>query len=51
VERTDAEVAHGERYLDSALRHRTNGHLRYCQECAKPVVARATGYHMLRGDQ
>jgi hypothetical protein len=42
-------IAPGERYLDSALRHRTNSPLRYCQECAKPIIARANDYHMFRG--
>src|SRR6478672_4243501 len=34
-------IAPGERYLDSALRHRTNSPLRYCQECAKPIICSA----------
>lgn len=42
-------IAPGERYLDRALRHPTNSHLRYCQECAEPVIARANGYHFFNG--
>ncbi len=39
-------IAKGERYLDRALRDPPHSHLRYCQECAEPVVARAIEYHM-----
>jgi hypothetical protein len=42
-------IAPGERYHDSAIRHRTNNPLRYCQACAKPIIARANDYHMFRG--
>jgi len=42
-------IAPGERYLDRALRHPANSHLRYCQECAEPVVAKADGYHFFNG--
>lgn len=42
-------IAPGERYLDKAIRNPTNSHLRYCQECAEPVIARADGYHVFRG--
>ena len=35
-------IAPGERYLDSAIRHRTNSPLRYCQACAKPIIAGPT---------
>lgn len=42
-------IAYGERYLDRAVRYPENGHLRYCQECAEPVMARAKGYHFFRG--
>ncbi len=42
-------IARGERYLDRALRHPTNSHLRYCRECAEPVIARANGYHFFNG--
>jgi 5-methylcytosine-specific restriction endonuclease McrA len=42
-------IAPGERYLDRAIRHPTDSRLRYCQECAEPVIARANGYHMFRG--
>jgi len=42
-------IAYGERYLDRALRDPAHTHLRYCQECAEPVMARANGYHFFRG--
>ena len=42
-------IATGERYLDKAIRHPTNSHLRYCQECAEPEPSRATGYHFFNG--
>jgi hypothetical protein len=42
-------IAPGERYLDRALREPTHSHLRYCQECARPVIERAKGYHFFRG--
>jgi hypothetical protein len=42
-------IAPGERYLDRALRQPTHGHLRYCQECAEPVIQRANGYHFFNG--
>jgi HNH endonuclease len=42
-------IARGERYLDRALRQPSNSHLRYCQECAEPVMAMANGYHCLNG--
>ncbi len=42
-------IATGERYLDRAVRHPTNSHLRYCKECAEPVIERANSYHMFRG--
>jgi hypothetical protein len=42
-------IARGERYLDRAVRHPANSHLRYCQDCAEPVIERANGYHIFRG--
>jgi 5-methylcytosine-specific restriction endonuclease McrA len=42
-------IARGERYLDRAIRHPANGHLRYCQDCAEPIIERAKGYHIFRG--
>jgi hypothetical protein len=42
-------IAPGERYLDRALRHPRNSHLRYCQECAGPVIQMANGYHFFDG--
>src|SRR6516164_7520400 len=42
-------IAPGDRYLDQALTHPTNSHLRYCQECAEPVIQRANGYHFFNG--
>ena len=42
-------IAYGERYLDRALRDPAHTHLRYCQECAEPVIAKANGYHFFRG--
>jgi 5-methylcytosine-specific restriction endonuclease McrA len=42
-------IAPGERYLDRVLRDPTHSHLRYCQECAEPVIARANGYHFFDG--
>lgn len=42
-------IAPGERYLDRGLRHPTHSHLRYCQECAEPVIAMANNYHFFRG--
>ena len=41
-------IATGERYLDGVQRAE-NCHLRYCQECAEPVVQRASAYHFLNG--
>lgn len=34
-------IAYGERYLDKALREPAHRHLRYCRDCAEPVVRRA----------
>jgi hypothetical protein len=42
-------IAPGQRYLDRALAHWTNRHLRYCQQCAGPVIERANRYHSLNG--
>lgn len=42
-------IAPGERYLDQSLRHPTKRHLRYCQECAEPVIQRANSYHFFNG--
>ena len=42
-------IAKGERYLDRALRIPMNKHLRYCEKCAEPVIARANGYHFFNG--
>jgi 5-methylcytosine-specific restriction endonuclease McrA len=42
-------IAPGERYLDRTVRHPANLHLRYCQECAEPVLERAKNYHGFRG--
>lgn len=42
-------IAPGERYLDRAVRHPTRHHLRYCQSCAEPILARANGYHYFDG--
>lgn len=42
-------IAPGERYLDRTLRQPENSHLRYCHECAEPVLERANGYHIFRG--
>jgi hypothetical protein len=42
-------IARGEHYLDRALRHPPNSHLRYCQECAEPVISEANGYHFFNG--
>lgn len=42
-------IARGERYLDRALRDPPHSHLRYCRECAEPVIARANGYHFFNG--
>jgi hypothetical protein len=39
-------IAKGERYLDKALCDPPQSHLRYCRECAEPVVARAIEYHI-----
>ena len=39
----------GDRYLDQSLRHPENSHLRYCNDCAEPVMASAKGYHFFRG--
>src|SRR5262245_53556781 len=39
----------GERYLDRSLRDPANSHLRYCEKCAEPVIARAEGYHFFNG--
>jgi len=36
-------IAPGERYLDKYFRH-PKRHLRYCRECAEPVVQRANFY-------
>lgn len=45
----DKVIAFGERYLDKSVRERANGHLRYCAECAEPVMAAATSYHFFNG--
>jgi len=43
-------IAPGERYLDRFLRHPTNSHLRYCQECAVLVIGPdGDDYHYLNG--
>lgn len=42
-------IAPGERYLDRTLRHPAHSHLRYCQECAEPVIEKANNYHFFRG--
>jgi hypothetical protein len=42
-------IAPGDRYLDRVLRDPTNSHLRYCQECAEPVIEAANSYHCLNG--
>lgn len=42
-------IAHGERYLDRSLRDAANSHLRYCQDCAAPVLERANSYHFFNG--
>jgi 5-methylcytosine-specific restriction endonuclease McrA len=41
-------IAPGDRYLDKSLRDPKHGHLRYCQECAKPVLESAESYHFFR---
>lgn len=43
------DIASGERYLDRALRDPAHSHLRYCQECAEPIMARANSYHFFNG--
>ena len=42
-------IAPGERYLDGSPSRRKNCHLRYCPECAEPVVQRANAYHFFNG--
>jgi 5-methylcytosine-specific restriction endonuclease McrA len=42
-------IAPGARYLDRAIRDPEHSHLRYCQECAEPVMARANSYHFFDG--
>jgi 5-methylcytosine-specific restriction endonuclease McrA len=42
-------IAPGERYLDRTIRHPAHGHVRYCQECAEPVIRRAEGHHIFNG--
>jgi len=38
-------IASGEQYLDRALNQPAHSHLRYCKECAGPVVEGAAAYH------
>lgn len=42
-------IALGERYLDRTLRDPAHTHLRYCQDCAVPIMARANSYHFFNG--
>lgn len=42
-------IAIGDQYLDRDLRDPAHGHLRYCKECAEPVMAGANGYHFFNG--
>ena len=42
-------IASGERYLHRAIRDPEYSHLRYCKECAEPVMARANSYHFFDG--
>lgn len=42
-------IAQGERYLDRSLRDAANSHLRYCQDCAAPILERANSYHFFNG--
>jgi hypothetical protein len=42
-------IAYGELYLDRALRQPAHSHLRYCRDCAGPVIQRANECHFFNG--